>query len=125
MSEANLALARRGYEAMRQGDLGAAVELLHEDVRWHAGDPEAEGACHGRRQALDFMSRPGRAGLPELVDMIEAGEDRVLVILRPQDTEAPLRGQITTFRDGKVVEMVACVRSHSARIDRGRLRLAP
>ena len=48
----------------------------------------------------------------ELVDVVEAG-DKVVVIMRPQDAgdqgEEPASpvANVTTFRDGKVVEMVA------------------
>jgi ketosteroid isomerase-like protein len=48
----------------------------------------------------------------ELVDIVDAG-DKVVVIMRPQDPEdqgdeppSPV-ANLTTFRDGKVVEMVA------------------
>jgi len=108
MSTANLELARRGYEAILRGDLRAAGALLDEHVRWHWGDPEAEGACRNREQALAFLAGPERTGPGELVDMIDAGE-RVVVILRPPPIDgqpAPLRAQVTTFRDGRVVEMV-------------------
>jgi ketosteroid isomerase-like protein len=108
MSTANLELARRGFEAFERGDLDAAGALLDENVKWHAGDPTAVGACRNRQEALAFMRRP-RPSPPEMIDMIDAG-DRVVVILapRPLDGEPqPLRAQITTFRDGKVVEMVA------------------
>lgn len=72
------------------------------------GDPSAEGACVNREQALAFIRRPERTGPGELVDVIDAGE-RVVVILRPavvSGKPAPLRAQITTLRDAKVVEMV-------------------
>ena len=47
--------------------------------------------------------------MPELVDVIGSG-DRVVVILQPSPTPedpAPRRtANVTTFRDGRVVEMV-------------------
>lgn len=108
MTPNNIELARRGYDALRRGDLDMVRELLDEDVKWHFGDPTAEGACVNREQALRFIDRPGRPPLPEVVDMLDAG-DRVVVILQPppQDGEAvPPRAQITSFRAGKVIEMV-------------------
>ncbi len=103
----NVALARRGYEAFRRGDLTELGELLDENVKWHAGDPRAEDACHNRAQALTYMRRGERRGPGELIDVIDAG-DRVVVILQPPPIDgepAPLRAQITTFRDGKAIEM--------------------
>lgn len=107
MSTENVELARRGYEAIKRGDLTAVADLLDEDVNWHAGDPMVEGACRSREQALAFMRRPERRGPGELIDVIDAG-DRVVVILQPPPIDgepAPMRAQITTFRDGKVIEM--------------------
>jgi ketosteroid isomerase-like protein len=110
MGETNAELARRGYEAALRGDLDAIAALLAEDVRWHGGDPSAPGACNGRGEALEFMRRAveGHA-VGELVDVVDAGE-KVVVILRPASSadgdESPPVANLTTFRDGQVVEMV-------------------
>jgi ketosteroid isomerase-like protein len=110
MSEANVAAVRRGYEAIARGDLEAIAEILAPDVKWHGGDEFAQGACRGSSQALAFMRAAidrGRVG--ELVDVIDAG-DQVVVVLQPPasgSASPPQRANVTTFRDGKVVEMVA------------------
>ena len=108
MSKSNVELARRGYEAALRGDVDAIAEILDPEVKWHAGDPEAEFACRNREQALAFMQRAGRRPIGQLVDVIDAGE-RVVVIMRPSaedDEPAALAANVTSFRDGKVVEMV-------------------
>jgi ketosteroid isomerase-like protein len=108
MTESNAELVRRGYKAVLRGELDAISQLLDPDVKWHGGDPDAPGACHSRRQALKFMSRArGRSGIGELVDVIEAG-DKVVVIMRPvgDGESGELTANVTTFRDGRVVEMV-------------------
>lgn len=110
MTENNVDLVRRGYEAVMRGDLDQMRELLDPDVTWHAGDPAAEFGCHNRQQALAFMRRNWmrREGPPgELVDVVDAG-DKVVVIMRRtgDDGEPELVANLTTFRDGKVVEMV-------------------
>ena len=83
--------------------------MLAPDVKWHGGDPTAEGSCQNRTQALDFMRRAIEArAIGELVDVIDSG-DKVVVILRPAAASAEpgsLVANVTTFRDGKVVEMV-------------------
>jgi ketosteroid isomerase-like protein len=109
MSASNVELVRRGYEAALRGDLKSIEALLDPDVKWHAGDPEAEYACHNRREALEFMrSARRRRPLGELVEVIDAG-DKVVVITRPapQGTEpsAPV-ANVSTFRNGRIVEMV-------------------
>jgi ketosteroid isomerase-like protein len=110
MAETNVELARRGYEAALRGDLDTLSQMLAPDVRWHGGDPSALGACHNRRQALEFMRNALRRGrtVGELVDVRGAG-DKVVVIMRQAagEREPPhLHANVTTFRDGKAVEMV-------------------
>jgi ketosteroid isomerase-like protein len=108
MSQAIVDLARRGYEAVRAGDLEAIREFLDPDVKWHAGDPTAEFACHNRRQALEWMRRARERGpIGELVELIDAG-DKVVVIMRRtgEDGGPELIANLTTFRNGKAIEMV-------------------
>ncbi len=108
MSAELVALARNGYEAIRRGDLDAIRELLDPDVKWHGGDPSDEFGCHNRKQALAWMGRARRQGsIGELVDVIDAGE-RVVVIMRRtgEDGQPELVANLTTFHDGKVIEMV-------------------
>jgi len=109
MSESNVELARRGYEAIIRGDLDAIRDLLDPDVKWHGGDPS--DGCQNRKQALDWMRRAQRRrGRPpaELIEIVDAG-DAVVVIMQPlpegDEVPAPV-ANLTTFRDGKVVEMV-------------------
>ena len=108
MAESNVDRARRGYEAARRGDLDAVREFLDPDVKWHAGDPTADYACQDRAQAIEFMRRARERGpIGELVEIIDAG-DKVVVIMRRagEDGEGELIANLTTFRDGKAIEMV-------------------
>jgi ketosteroid isomerase-like protein len=109
MPETNVERARRGYQAALRGDLDALGELLDANVEWHGGDSSAPDACHDREQALQFMAEARRRGaIGELVDVRDAG-DRVVVIMRPPSElgqQPALSANLTTFRDGKVVEMV-------------------
>lgn len=106
----NVELAQAGYEAVARGDVDAIRPLLDPDVKWHGGDESAPEACRGSTEVLEFMrAARERGGIGELVDIVDVG-DRVVVILRPPSTEqgdAPLRANVTTFRDGRVIEMVA------------------
>ena len=62
MTQSNIELARRGYEAVLGGDLDTIAELLDPEVRWHGGDPNAAGACHNRQQAR--FRAPGSPAWP-------------------------------------------------------------
>ena len=103
-------LVRRGYEAVMRGDLDSIRDILDPEVKWHAGDPTAGYACRNRAQALEFMRANWlRRGAPpgEVVDVVDAGEKVVVIIRRTgADGESELVANLTTFRDGKVIEMV-------------------
>ena len=112
MSESNAQIARRGFDAMLCGDLKVIAEMLDPEVKWHGGDPSV--GCQNRAEALEFMQNAlARRGPDiELVDVVEAG-DKVVVIMRPLgraepgDEPASPVANLATFRDGKVIEMVA------------------
>jgi ketosteroid isomerase-like protein len=106
VNDSYVELARRGWEAAARGELDAIAELLDPDVKWHGGDPAS--GCQNRAQTLEFMRRAaGRRALPELVDVVGAGDKVALVMARPSEHGGKeLVANLTTFRDGKVVEMV-------------------
>jgi ketosteroid isomerase-like protein len=110
VSAANVEIARRAFAALARGDVDAVGEVLDANVTWHGGDASAPGACHDRGQALAFIreaARQGRVG--ELVDVLDAG-DQVVAVMRPPQLPGDrpeLRANLATFRDGKVVAMVA------------------
>jgi ketosteroid isomerase-like protein len=109
VAETNVELARRGFEAVLRGDLGLVSGLLDPDVTWHGGDPSSPGACRNRAEALAFIRRArGRLGDVEVVDVVGAG-DKVVVIMGPPASDgerAWTAANLTTFHDGKVVEIV-------------------
>ena len=110
VNETNVEIARRGFEAALRGDLDAIGEILDADVKWHGGDPSALGACHNRDEALAFMRESDviRGGRFELVDVVDFGDQVVVVIRPPSDAAEPAApvANLTTFCDGKVIEMV-------------------
>src|SRR4051812_18048601 len=117
MAESNAEIARRGYEAALRGDLVTLSEFLDPDVRWHGGDPDAPGSCRNREEALEFMAMARRIRrIGELVEVVDCGE-KVVVVMRPAPTgdEVPaLSANLTTFRNGRAVEMVHYPRPEDA-----------
>lgn len=112
MAASDIELLRDAWEAFARGDLDTATEVLHPKVRWYgAGEPDAEGSCHNRAQALAFIRRSLADGVTaDALDFRDAG-DRVVVLLQthqpPDRGEQPEpHGEVVTVRDGKVVEMV-------------------
>ena len=110
MSLTNVQLARQAYEAVARGDLHGLRAFLDPDVKWHGGDPSAAGSCHTREQALQYVRDARlRRSVGELVEVVDAGGDKVVVILRPASgtgTRVGLTANVTTFRDGKAIEIV-------------------
>jgi ketosteroid isomerase-like protein len=105
----NEEIARRGYEAIVNGDLDAVREFLDPDVKWHGGDPDWTGACRNRDEALVFMRRAAKNNrIGELVDTRAFG-DKVVIVMRPRPgpgEEPRLTANVTTFRDGRAIEIV-------------------
>jgi ketosteroid isomerase-like protein len=101
MPETKAELVRRGFDAVLRGDVDAVADLLDPNVKWHGGDPTAPGSCQNREQALRFMRGLHTTG--QLADVVEVGDKVVVVIDR---TDGERVANVTTFRDGKVVEMV-------------------
>src|SRR3954454_18502120 len=112
MAASDVELLRHAWAAFARGDLTGATDVLDPAVCWHgADDPDAEGACRNRDDALAFIQRPLADGVPaEPLDFRDAG-DRVVVVLQthtpPEWGEKPdPHGEVVTVRDGKVIEMV-------------------
>ncbi len=110
MVETNAERVRRGFDAISRGDFDPIGDLLAPDVKWHGGDPSGSESCQDREQALAVMRRAHEAGgIGELVDVVESG-DKVMVVMRPAQSASEERprevANLTTFRDGQVIEMV-------------------
>jgi uncharacterized protein len=108
----DLELLRGAWAAFAAGDLEAATAALDPEVRWYAADePDADGTCHNRGEALAFLERARADGVSaELLELREVG-DRIVSIIQthvpPDWGEQPSpHGEVVTVRDGKVVEMV-------------------
>lgn len=110
----HVAAVRRGFEAALDGDLAALHELLADDVRWHAAGDEG-GGCQNRDQAMVWIGETVARGIKaELLDVRALDDNRVLVLLQrnrrrdgdPTDEPPAPHGQIVTFSEGKVTEIV-------------------
>jgi len=76
MAASDIELLRHAWEAFARGDLNAATDVLDPHVRWYgAGDPDAEGACRNRDDALAFIQRALADGVTaEPLDFRDAGD---------------------------------------------------
>ena len=115
MSQENLDLARKGYEAFARGDLDAATELMHPEIEAH-DPPEVPDATIYRGREAVRRDWEETAGLFEdfSIDVEKSFDraDEVVVFLRFRgrgrdsgaEVEAPM-AHVWTFRDGKAVRL--------------------
>jgi ketosteroid isomerase-like protein len=110
MQPSNLELVRSGFEAASRGDIDAIAGLLDDDVYWGA---DGGGGCENRQQTLRWMREGIARGVHvDLLDARELSDGRVVLLLQrttPHDGEAELpdpHGQIISFRDGKITQML-------------------
>ena len=112
MSQRDVEMLRRAWDAFTRGDVAAAADVLDPDVQWYgAGDPDGEGSCHNREEATAFIRRALADGLTaELLDVRDAGDRLVAVIhthAPPEWERSPEpHGEVVTIRDGEITEMV-------------------
>ena len=104
-----LARARAALAGWQRGDVAALEPLLDPDVEllwWEPGDWD----CHGREAVLAVLrDRRSRSSGRAAVDLIEAGDDALVVARKRTARSGPATGlrpaTLVTFRSGKVVLM--------------------
>ncbi len=117
MSEQNVELVRKGYEALMRGDLDSVAELFAPDLSWRWWQ-HGPWDCHSREEAMTVIrERFGRRAIGELVEVIDVDEERIVVVMRrnPESERSHAdegvpegddeSANLVTIRDGKVVSM--------------------
>jgi uncharacterized protein len=117
MSQENVELVRRAYEAWNAGNFDAASELLSPEMEWQMPPnlPESDtwrSKAEVQRGLEDFM-QSWKELRAEVQDLIDAG-DRVVALVRFRGrsavTELELQGvsvdaAVWTVRDGKLAKV--------------------
>jgi uncharacterized protein len=115
MSQGNIDLTRRGYEAFARGDLDAVLEFMHPEIEAHDPPEVPDAAIYRGRDAVrrDWEET---AGLFEdfSIDVEKSidRDDEVVVFLRFRgrgrdsgaELEAPM-AHVWTLHDGKAVRL--------------------
>jgi hypothetical protein len=103
------------------GHRPAATAALDPNVRWYGVDePDADGSCHNRDEALAFLQRTLADGVSaELLELREAG-DRIVSVVQTHvppewGDQPPPHGEVGTVRNGKIVEIVVYPTIETAR----------
>lgn len=109
MSTELLDMARSGLEAWQRGDVDALAPLLDPEVELTWWEP-GEWDCHGREAVLALLrERKGEGAGTAEVELIEAGDDRIVATRATTVPDGPAAGlkpaTLITFRDGKAITM--------------------
>jgi ketosteroid isomerase-like protein len=123
MSEENVELVRRTYEAANQGDYDAVVSYFHPEIEFHAYPRSPEvGVYHGKQALREYIENvwehyENERVRIEVEELLDAGDQVVAVTTLHA---VPKRGQqemtfhiveVFTIRDG----LLAGRRSYSTR----------
>ena len=111
MSDANVAVVRRGYEALAGGDVDGFLALLDAGVEWTHPDELPYGGTHrglpGMQEVLRLWGETYEEMqvIPE--EFLDAGDDVVVIgryVVRPRGGESLTTWFVNVFelRDGRV-----------------------
>jgi uncharacterized protein len=117
MSEENVELAKRGYDAFNRGDIDGVLELCADDVEWNDVDLLDTPAVRGREAVRAYfrtVMEPWEEIRRDPEEIIDLGDDRVLALIRLSgrgrgsgiEVEI-LGGDLATWREGRIVRWMA------------------
>src|SRR5258705_11546347 len=113
MSEENVELVRRTYEAVNNGDSDAVVLYFHPEIEFHAYPRSPERVYHGKQAVREYIENVWeqlQRVRVEVDELLDAG-DQVVVVTTHHPV--PKRGQqemtahlaeVYTIRDGLLAE---------------------
>ena len=115
MSQENVEIVRRGYEAFNRGDIDAVVATLDPGIEWWPAADELITQPYRGHDGYRALVAEAREGVPDLQAEIEemvAGADQVVTCLRfwgrGRDSGAPVEVRETNvarFREGRIIEV--------------------
>jgi len=119
MSDQNVVLIRRAYDAYARGDLATMLEVVDPDLEWTYLDPSLEDpqpqVCHGRHELESALARQAGRGLRAQLEEVVGHGDRVMVVVRTPGVDAYRVRQaddrnydVFTVRAGRIVALRAC-----------------
>jgi uncharacterized protein len=115
MSQENVDLARRGYEAFARRDLDAVFELFDPEIEAHDPPEMPDAAIHRGREAVrrdwEHTYELFEDFTVEIEKLIDCGDDVVVFLLyRGRGTESGAEveasmANVWTVRDGKAIRL--------------------
>jgi ketosteroid isomerase-like protein len=119
MTNDDVELIRRAYDAYGRGDVVAMLGSVDRDLEWTYLDPAQEDPepqiCRGRAELQTALERQTERGLRTEMEEIVGNGDRVMVVTRTPGIEAHRVNRhddrnftVLTVRDGRIVSLRAC-----------------
>lgn len=101
-------LAKRGFDAWKEGDFDTIESLLAPQVRWNWYEP-GEWDCNNREDVMGTIRERYKQGFVRgELEFVDGGDD-IIVIARPREIAGPdwpeETATVMTFHDGKVTVM--------------------
>ena len=119
MSNDNVDLIRRAYEAYARGDLASMLGFVDPDLEWTYLDPGLQDpkpqVCHGRHELDVALERRAERGLVSELEEVVGNGERVMVVARTPGVDAyrvtPADDRnftVFTVREGRIVAIRDC-----------------
>jgi ketosteroid isomerase-like protein len=106
MSNANIEVTKKGYEAFTAGDLEAALDVFSDSAEWTInGDSMIGGTYRGKNELTELFMRLSEKATKVETKRYLADGDVVMVLTRVSvGDESADEADVFEFRDGKVVK---------------------
>ncbi len=119
MSNENVDLIRRAYDAYARDELPTMLQFVDPDLEWTYLDPSLEDpkpqVCHGRHELETVLERQAERGLKAELEEVAARGDRVMVVVRTPGADAfrvrkanDRSYAVFTVREGRIVALGDC-----------------
>jgi ketosteroid isomerase-like protein len=105
ISEQNIEVIKRGYEAFAAGDVETVMSLFDDDIEWvQAGDSAISGTYHGKGELGQYLGRLAEKSATVRPLRFLADGDTVVVLSETTvGNETGQDADVFTLRDGKTV----------------------
>lgn len=107
MSQENIDLIKRGYDAFSSGDVETLMSLFDDNVEWvQPGDSSISGTYHGKGELAEYLTRLGEKSPSITPGRFLADGDTVVVLSESHvGGESAPNVEVYTIRNGKTVRV--------------------
>jgi ketosteroid isomerase-like protein len=105
ISEQNIEVIKRGYEAFAAGDVETVMSLFDDDIEWvQAGDSAISGTYHGKGELGQYLGRLAeKSATVKPLRFLADGDTVVVLSETTVGNETGQDADVFTLRDGKTV----------------------